>query len=437
METPQTPLQSQKGDNYRDTQGFEPKTIITQAQSHGLTLILQLVSSIFIARNLGPTNLGELALIQTLILLVKPLLDAGTKGYLIREFVKDTQITTQLQWARAATRVSTKTSMIVLVVVWLLSTLLSTANMLVPEGTQNDLPKILSNPQIPLLWGYCLGFVVISNIFEEKGYAQLLLLKDIKRYLYQNLIVNSGSSILKVALALTIGSPTLLIALFFTTMGLEHIVKGVWNRQAIKKYNNDTLIPGTCSKKEKILLKESINHLPSELSLGAEGQVPKLLLSNLGGDMLGNYTVAQKNTIISRTLNRMSHDNDLHNPSIKVGVKYALLATVLSMLTPPLIPILYGEEFKDAVLYAYLLILPGVLTIVGAKITTKLIKQSLTTAASKINIVGVTVSALLCIALMPSYNVWGAVLGLCTGWIIQISLGVWLLRYNKLGERAN
>jgi O-antigen/teichoic acid export membrane protein len=433
LNTPAFHARTIQNKNCQGPQGFEPKTIITQAQNHGITLILQLVSSIFIARNLGPASLGELALIQTLILLVKPLLDTGTKGYLIREFVKDNQIASQLQWAKAATRVSTKTSIIILAIVGLLSTLLSTTTLLLPYGgAQNALPKFLSNPQTPLLWGYCLGFVVLSNIFEEKGYAQLLLLKDIKKYLYRNLVVSSSSSVLRVALALTISSHTLLIALFFTTMGLEHIVKGIWNKAAIKKYNsNSPLMPKVCSKKEKILLKESINHLPSELSLGAEGQIPKLLLSNLGGEMLGNYTVAQKNTIISKTLNRMSHDNDLHNPSIKVGVKYALLAAILSILTPPLIPILYGEGFKDAVLYAYLLILPSILTIVGAKITTKLIKQSMTTAASKINIIGVTISALLCIALIPNYNVWGAVLGLSTGWIIQISLGVWLLKYNK------
>lgn len=411
---------------------FGVATILSQGTNHGAILIFQLVSSIFVARNLGPSALGELAIIQTIIILLKPILDAGTRGYLIRELILSPNKSTQLQWARAGESISTKVSLYVLLIIVFVLLILPC----IPQAPYLQLPIN------ELLWGYCLGFVIFANLFEKKGHSQILLLTNIKSYLKRNLIINVASSMLKLLGALTIESKPLLIGFFFTTIGLEYFAKGLWNKIDLKKDNKPNNKPNNKPKNETALLKpkkiklfkEAIKYLPSELSLASEGQVPRIWLANLGdpiGSTLGNFSVAQKNGIVMKTLNKISHDNDITNPSLKTGLKYATLGAVISALTAPLIPLLYGKDFSDATYYAYILIVPGFLTLIGSKISNKLIRQSMTGAASKINILGVLMSLALCWLLIPPYQVAGASIALSIGWLTQISLGLWLLNPNK------
>lgn len=406
-------------------QSFGVKTILSQGTNHTTTLIFQLVASIFIARNLGPIGLGELAIIQTIIILIKPILDTGTRGYLIRELINHPNRNEQFQWANASNKLSTKVTLYILVLV-LITLLIGAIFHSYPISTESQNQSIF-NPQ---LWAYCLGFVILSNIFEKKGYTQLLLLSNIREYLKRNLVINVGSALIKILAAITIESKDLLIASFFTAMGLEYLVKGAWNNTDLKiKDKADRKIK--LLEKEKKLFREAIKLLPSELSLATEGQIPKIWLPNLGDTVLGNFSVAQKNGIILRTLTRISHDADIENPTLKVGIKYAILGAIISALAAPLIPIVYGSEFSDATYYAYLLIAPGALTLLGSKVSTQLIRTSKTGAAARINILGVLVSIILCWLLIPPHGVLGAAIAISIGWTLQISLGVFVLKKNK------
>jgi O-antigen/teichoic acid export membrane protein len=395
---------------------FGLKTFAYHGYNHGLALIFQLVASIFVARNLGPYGLGELAIIQTILILLKPLLDVGTKSYLLRELVESPTIESQLEWGQIANKISTTFSLIILSIsIFAILTL------------EQLIPSIVK----PDLWIYCISFVAICNIFEHKGYTQILLLKDTKAYLTKNLFINIVSATTKLLGALTIESPNLLIALFFTATGVEHLLRGLFNKIELQSQINTCKLIEKSNEKSKRLLKESLHHLPSEIALTSETQLPRMWLAGIDNSTLGNFSVAQKNGIIFRTINKISHDSDLINPSLKVGVKYATLGTFLSAIAAPIIPYVYGSSFANATYYAYLLIPYGFLTIVGSKVFYKLIRNSMTKSATRINILGFVISLVLCSSLMPTYQVVGATIALSTSWIIQICLGLWLLKKNK------
>jgi hypothetical protein len=404
------------------------KTFLYQGTNHAITIAFQLLAIIFVARNLGPSGLGQLALIQTIYILLRPIAEIGTRGYLIREFLNNPQ--NSRSWAISANKLNLKISLIVLTIFLVTLGILDTTK-------AEWLNKW--NAQLNL-WAICLSAVLISAPLELKGYSQLLLKLDLKTLLRRDLLTSVGSSLLKLGGALYIENPSFLIIFVFLTMSLESIARGGWNYYFFNK--GKTSPNQLCqfkksdrsgqSGQQTQLLLEGLKYLPSELSLTSEGQIAKLWVNSLGGATLGNFSIAQKQNIIFKTFNRMCHDNDLEAPKIKLAVKYGLVACIASACIAPLIPYIYGQDFKDASLYAYLLIVPNFLALVGSKVSSKLIRASMTTSASRSNMMGLAITISLCFYLVPTLGVLGACLAMSLGWIGQIVLGIYLLKTHKM-----
>lgn len=412
---------------------FGLKIILNQGSNHAIILCLQLVASIFIARNLGPQGLGELAIIQAVLLLFKPLTELGTRNYLTREIVNSQNINTKINWVKAADSLSKKCTLLslgLLSIVTLVAYILKTTY---PENVVNNLFD-------PSLWMVCFLIVMLGSYCETKGQSQLMLLQNINRVLKRNLYINITCAFFKVLAAITILSKELLIIVYFLTVALEYLLKAIDNNYYLKKLPINTLNPNslgagvTLRKKQALLFKESLKYLPNELTINAESQVPKIWLSSQGNEVLGNFSVAQKHGIVIKTLNKLSHDNDMENPKMMVALKYATLGAVLSAITVPLIPYVYGADFTSATYYAYLLIIPGFLSVIGSKLLAKLIAHNQTSIASRVNILGFITLLVFCSLLIPSYGVAGVAIALSMGWLTQICLGLALFREHKIKE---
>lgn len=358
-----------------------------------------MLSSILIARALAPAGLGELSLLQNLCLLISPLTHFGTKGNLLREI------------GRGEGPALLKTSN-------LLSIFCSLLGLVLLAPTSLFLPSHLG-----IIAPLCFLLHCAGESIEQKASRIYLLHICLEKEIWWSHRILILTALLKVLCAVCLANELLIPALFACGT-LQSALQCLKNHTLVQKLPA-SLQPSTPANLTtlKTLLSESWPLTPPQI-LGqiSKTSAPFLIASTWGNTALGIYAIALKHSIFYTLASQMLHERHLHKQTSQTALQYALLFTIPTLLTLPLIPVLYGPAFSACVLWSLCLIPTHILTVISLGHAQNLHTQNFSRLSVQKSLSSHLLTILLNLCLIPPYGLAGAVIASTLGLLLPLCL---------------
>jgi len=394
-----------------------------QSSYHIYKIFTALVAGVAVARSLGPESMGYLALIYAVGLLLTPCLTVGCGLNLLREINVSTDKNAYL-WAQVANRLTSK---IGLIFILLITGLLSLNNLFV--GLESHHQTWLNSPEPWLIHNndyYTIALVslllyTIAIFIEHKGTSTLLIKTDLKKKLSRDALGATLGASLKIA-SCALPTPGLVIIGIFSSLVAEAFYLRISNKMLTRELRIQNLKESSRANLEHTmgkerdrahrLVKEGIHILPTTLISELTESIKKFSLANcgtteIGKGLVGQYSIAQRQAVLLNITGQSLYERYKGAAPIKLAVKYSLIAGLVTALTLPLIPIIYGADFQQAVWAGAFLLIPNTLAIIAQAVIAILVSYCATKPASFIRVSTLCITALLSLLLAPKLGVIG------------------------------
>ncbi len=403
-----------------------------QSTFHIYKILVALVAGVFVARALGPENLGILALVYAVCFVLSPCISLGCGLNLLKEVrqIKEPNKQQYLLWALVANKLTYKLG-------WLTLSIL----LLILIGIQ--ILGIEGNWSLAIL---CLVCYLLGVTLELKGTSTTLIVTNLKEKLKRDCVGATICSSIKVASTFLITPEQIILGSFLANLG-ESIFLRFSNLQLsrpiatnstnpeIEKNDPDQKIEQQIKQKSRSLFKEGMHLLPTTLITEVSETIKKFTLAfshspltqsigenreDAGKKIVGEYSIAQRQAVLLTLTGQTLYERFAGATPLKIAAIYTLGAAIITALTLPLIPILYGPEFKDAMVTGAILLVPNSLTIIAQCLTAIMVSLSLTKKASKIRIASTMTTLIICPVLIPLLSIVGLALAVIIGETICI-----------------
>lgn len=395
--------------------------------TRAILLPLGIVSSVAIARILGVEGRAVYAYIILLSSFFIPILSFGylagavyeisTRRFSIKNISASNLLISFLQGALVA---------IVVFVLWYFDGLGKTGQQ-IPEG---GIAIIISLIFINTLFRFSLKNILADSWFSLYNILEILR-KIIIPIMVILMIVICTDNVFGAAIGLLIGSLMLLLILCYN----------IW-----KKYRPTLQLNADYIRRSYAY---GIKGWFGQLSVNANTRIDQLILGGMtSAEALGNYSIA---VMLSELLwivpmalgqvmyNRIAQGDKTANLELvkkthRIVMSFLLFCTIIIALAGPyIIPFVYGQDFNGAVL-PFLVLLPGSLIMVSARLLNKLFTASGYIAiTNKVQIISSLISIILYLVLIPKMGVLGAAIGASVGYTIGAVL-FWYF-YKKIFKR--
>lgn len=400
-----------------------------QSTYHIYKLVVALVAGVFVARALGPENLGSLALIYSICFILAPCISLASGLNLLKE-LRNSSKTQSLAWSEAANKLTYKLGTFIITL--LIVVLLVTSNLNEEIGLQISI--------------FCIIFYLLATTIELKGTSTLLVVSDLKYKLKRDCVASTICSALKLA-STTLPSPEYIILGSFVANLGESLFMRVSNLSHTKKLKGEmlkddyTLNDTNQRDKIKILLKEGLHLLPTSLISEISESVKKFSLAfspslsnerDIGKKMVGEYSIAQRQAVLFTITGQTLYEKFAGATPPKIAVFYTIGAAAITALTLPLIPLLYGPAFQGAITAGAILLIPNSLSIISQSLIAIMVSMSLTRIAARIRTVSAATTLLLCPLLAAKFSIAGIALAMLIGESLCI---IWAISKMKKDPR--
>jgi len=293
-------------------------------------------------------------------------------------------------------------------------------------------------------------FGYLGKTGERIGYVEILIvvslifLNTIFQFSARSILADSWfklDNLLQILRKIIVPICVVLLILFSENNirgGLVGLLVGVTTLILIQQYN--------IWKKYRPVFRLNIDFIKKSYTYGFKGwlgniaitantRIDQLILGVVASaEALGNYSIAVMLSelvwIIPAALgqviyNRVAGDKDreasleLVKKTHRIVLSFLLLCTFLvAVVGPYIIPLVYGDDFKGAIL-PFLVLLPGTLIMVSTKLLAKLFTASgHIDITNKVQIISSIVSIILYLTLIPRMGILGAAIGASIGYAL-------------------
>ena len=364
----------------------------THFLSHLIGTSTQFIVGLLVARQLAPEGTGNLAILQSLCLLVTPLILFGIQGPLIRELNKNFDP----QLIRTANFMAWTTSLLSFL-------LLLPAAWLAPAQIQ---------PLAPLCFFlYCLG-----EGYELKASRLYLLKHNLEAEIRLSNYSLLACGLLKALCAFSLPQYAIIPALFACSS--LHCF--------LLRWKNSHLLPlPSSSKPSRKILSQLISQnwlasLPQILGQISKCSSPLILAASHGSVAVGILAITLKHSVFFTIGGKMLQERYFNSQTGKLGFKYAMLATLPTLATLPLIPLLYGSPFKDAAFWSACFLPLHILSLVNLGQIQNLHARNLSQKAAAYGSLGHLSCILLNLLLIPYWGILGVAVASTLGVAVQV-----------------
>jgi O-antigen/teichoic acid export membrane protein len=204
----------------------------------------------------------------------------------------------------------------------------------------------------------------------------------------------------------------LLIPSLFACGTIQSLLQGIKNHVLLKgvPLPLQATAPASLSTFQRLFSESWPLTPPQILGQLSKTSAPFLLASTWGNETLGIYALALKHSIFYSIATQMLHERHLDKQNWRNGLQYAALFTLPTILTLPLIPLLYGAAFYDALFWSLCLIPTHILTLVSIAHSQNLHTQNLSATAAQRSLLSHLLTLALNLYLIPSYGIAGSVI---------------------------
>ena len=362
-------------------------TLPLHAAAHISSILGQILSGVVLAHALSPAGMGQLNLIQGFCLMATPLLELGTKGNLYREIAG----ANPEKWIKAANTLSIITGSVALI-------------------------GLLATRQ-PAITNLCFLLACYTLAIEHRATSIGLLKTNLTGKLKRDIVANTLGSAFRIAGALLANNPNTIIVLVFGSYIVEATIRRISNETLTKK------LPGTEPETLKALTKESLWILPSQFAGQLTANANRFWIeASHGLAILGTFGVAQRQGIAFTLANQLLYERHFAKPSLKIACAFAASAALVTLLSCPLIPFLYGKGFHDAITWSIWLLIPNILGTLGATSNLKLVRNRQIKTSTLTLLTGTGVTLGLNALLISPFGIPGTAMALAGGSALQLLL---------------
>lgn len=389
------------------------KYAVQNLLTRAILIPLGIISSVIIARILGVEGRGVYAYIILLSTFFIPILSFGypagavyevsTRRFSVKNISASNFFISLLQGALVA---------VVVLGLWYFG-LLGKTGQQIPKG---GIAIILSLIFINTLFRFSSKNILADSWFSFYNILEILR-KIIVPIMVIGMIIIFSDDVFGGAVGLLVGSLILLLILIYN----------IWSRyRPVARLNMDYI---------RRSYAYGIKGWFGQLSVNANTRIDQLILGGIASaEALGNYSIA---VMLSELLwlvpmalgqviyNRIAESKDqktsleLVKKTHRIVWSFLFVCTLIATLVGPyVIPFVYGSDFSGAIL-PFLILLPGTLLMVSARLLDKLFTASgYIAVTNKVQIISSIISIILYIILIPRMGILGAAIGASVGYAV-------------------
>lgn len=365
------------------------------------TLGVSFIMLIYIARYLGPANYGLFNYVISFVGLFSFLVSFGIDNVINREMIKNH--TKKDELIGTAFYIKIIGSILAIISIFIVSFL-----------TTKD-PFILA-----LIWLFSLNFIPQAfNIIEIYFQSQVLSKKVVSAQIISNII----SAMLKIiCIILGKGIFWLMVISIVETLTYAFVLLFSYRKfgNHIRKWSLNIGLAGN-------LLKDSWPLMLASISIGIYMKIDQIMIRNmLGNEQTGIYAVVVRiseswyfipmlicTSLFPAIVNAMSTDIILFKSRMKklyflmfwISISIAFITTILAY---PIIKILFGVLYLDAVIVLQIYIWAGISVSLGVAVNQYLLSNNFTKISLYNTSLGAIINVILNIILIPRFGIKGA-----------------------------